>query len=103
MTEQKLQVLNGVVVGTEISLTIDELGQACGAQSEWVVELVDEGILDVPGTGPDDWQFGGRSLRRARLARRLQQDLDINLAGVALVLDLMEEIDRLHAQLLEYR
>jgi len=29
----------------------------------------------------------------------LQQDLDINPAGVALVLDLLDQIDALHAQL----
>jgi chaperone modulatory protein CbpM len=38
-------------------------------------------------------------LRRARLAVRLERDLEVNLAGVALALDLLEEIDRLRRAL----
>jgi chaperone modulatory protein CbpM len=37
-------------------------------------------------------------LRRARKACRLAQDLEINAAGIALVLDLLDEIEALHAQ-----
>ena len=40
----------------------------------------------------DHWKFPGSNLSRAHAARRLQRDLEINLAGVALVLDLMEEM-----------
>jgi len=35
----------------------------------------------------------------AMKARRLQQDLNLNLSGVALVLDLLEEIESLRARL----
>jgi chaperone modulatory protein CbpM len=42
-----------------------------------------------------EWQFAGENLRRARLALRLQRDLEINLAGVALALELLEEIHQL--------
>ena len=37
--------------------------------------------------------------RRARTAIRLQRDLDINLAGAALVLELLDEIDTLRSRL----
>jgi chaperone modulatory protein CbpM len=42
-----------------------------------------------------EWQFSGEALRRARLALRLHRDLEVNLAGVALALQLMAEIDGL--------
>lgn len=45
------------------------------------------------------WRFSGKSLRRARSAHRLQRDLGLNLAGIALVLDLMDELEVLLAQL----
>jgi chaperone modulatory protein CbpM len=38
-------------------------------------------------------------LRRARLALRLERDLEINLAGVALALELMEELEYLRRKL----
>jgi chaperone modulatory protein CbpM len=34
-------------------------------------------------------------LKRLQIALRLQQDLDINLPGSALILDLLEEMERL--------
>jgi chaperone modulatory protein CbpM len=61
------------------------------------VELVDEGILQPAGRNPEQWRFPGTSLQRARTAMRLQQDLKINLAGVALALDLLDEIESLRA------
>jgi chaperone modulatory protein CbpM len=39
------------------------------------------------------------SLVRIRIARRLQADLDLNLPGIALALDLLEELAQLRAQL----
>ena len=42
-----------------------------------------------------EWRFTGDALRRARLALRLERELEINLAGVALALELMEEIEQL--------
>ncbi|MBC8379409.1 MAG: MerR family transcriptional regulator, partial [Planctomycetes bacterium] len=45
------------------------------------------------------WRFSGSSLVRVRSAQRLQRDLGVNLAGIALALDLIEELDNLRTQL----
>jgi chaperone modulatory protein CbpM len=45
------------------------------------------------------WRFPGSSLHTAMKARRLQQDLDLNISGVALVIDLLEEIESLRKRL----
>ncbi|MBT9477058.1 MAG: MerR family transcriptional regulator, partial [Polaromonas sp.] len=37
-------------------------------------------------------------LQRARVALRLQTDLDVNLAGAALALELLDELDELRAR-----
>jgi chaperone modulatory protein CbpM len=39
------------------------------------------------------------SLRRIRCAERLEEDLGVNSAGAALVLDLLEELERLRTRL----
>lgn len=77
---------------------MEELCRACRVRQEWILELVEEGILE-PQREYDDWRFAGPSLRRVRTVWRLQRDLGVNLAGAALVLDLMEEIDTLRARL----
>ncbi|GMQ88002.1 MAG: hypothetical protein BMS9Abin08_1218 [Gammaproteobacteria bacterium] len=93
----KTEVLSGIVLDEETVLSIGDLCHACSRHAEWVVELVDEGILQPTGRNQDQWRFPGTSLQRARTAMRLQQDLQINLAGVGLALDLMDEIEALRA------
>ena len=46
-----------------------------------------------------EWRFTGDALRRARLALRLERDLELNLAGVALAIELIEEISQLRREL----
>lgn len=94
-----LAVLQGTVVEEEVQLTLVELCQACRAEQEHVLSWVLEGVLEPLGNDPRDWRFSGESLRRARLALRLSRDLEINPPGVALALDLMDEIGELRARL----
>jgi chaperone modulatory protein CbpM len=91
--------LTGILLDEQAELSIGDLSQACSTSVEWVVELVEEGVLEPTGQKPEQWRFSGTNLVRARTAVRLQQDLQINLAGVALALDLIEEIEMLRDRL----
>jgi chaperone modulatory protein CbpM len=93
------KILTGVLLDERYELTITELCHACAGTREWVAELVAEGVLEPRGQQQGEWQFPGSSLRRARTAMRLQRDLGLNPAGVALALDMMEEIEALRARL----
>jgi len=95
----KKQTLSGTLLDEKVQLSLKEISLACSSRIEWVLELVDEGIIEPCGPERSDWRFPGNSLARAHMARRLQHDLDINLAGVALVLDLLQEIDTLRSRL----
>ena len=91
--------LSGLVLDDNSALTLEEFSSACCAQEHWIIELVDEGILEPSGGDISQWLFTGSSLPRARIVRRLQRDLGINIAGAALVLNLMEEVEDLRTQL----
>ena len=91
--------LNGVLLEEEIEFTLGDLSRACSVNAEWILLLVDEGILEpIGGSGMVDWRFTGTSLYRVRMTQRLQHDLGINIAGAALVLDLLDEIESLRAK-----
>jgi chaperone modulatory protein CbpM len=90
-------ILAGQIVEEELSLSLEELSCACAVAPEQIAELVELGLLDVSVEGSQ--RLGGASLRRARLALRLQRDLHINAAGAALVIELMERIEMLEARL----
>lgn len=93
------ETLTGTLIDDRIELTITEICYACSCSTEWVIELVDEGVLEPVAGQRDDWRFAGTSLRRARAARRLQQDLGLNLPGVALALQMMDEMEALRSEL----
>jgi chaperone modulatory protein CbpM len=79
-------------------LSIRDLSRMCAVDERHIVELVQEGVLEVVDPDHPEWRFTGAALRRARLALRLERDLEINLAGIALALELLEELQQLRRQ-----
>lgn len=95
--------LRAIIVDEQNALTLSELSHACAVQAGYIIELVDEGLLTPDAAAeehePHRWRFTSMQMRRARMALRLQNDLGINLAGVALALQLLEELEILRTQL----
>lgn len=81
------------------TLSLSELTVFCDAETDLVVALVEYGVVAPVEAENDEWQFAPCNIARARKAARLMRDLGLNLAGVALVLDLIEERDRLARKL----
>jgi chaperone modulatory protein CbpM len=99
MINADAQLVRVPVVAEEIHLTLFELCQACHVSEDYVIAWVCEGALEAVGDSPPDWRFTGASLRRAKLALWLSRDLEINPPGVALALDLLDEIAALQGRL----
>lgn len=100
MSEQTTPpVLQAILLEDSATLSLAELCRACAVHAEWVTDLVTEGVLDPLGTEPGQWRFSSLHLHRAGIARRLQNDLHINLPGIALALQLLDEIGDLQTRL----
>ena len=99
MSDTASYAIDGVVVEEEIVFSLSGLCQAADASPDQVLGLIDEGLLQPTGDAPQDWAFRGPSLHTTRTALRLNRDLALGTAGVALVLDLLEEISTLRARL----
>lgn len=89
----------GIILDEKAQLTLAELTRACAVHAELIIELVEEGVLAPTGREPHRWRFTGAHMRRARMALRLQRDLGVNLAGAALALQLLDEVETLRARL----
>lgn len=87
--------LEGVVLDEQTLLTVTELTRVCGISRDQLERMVGEGMLHPRGSRPEQWHFTGIEVRRTRRAVRLQRDLDLNLAGAALALDLIDEVEQL--------
>lgn len=87
----------GLVQMSEVveSVTLSDLCRICGSHADWIIELVQEGIIEPVGGSRGKWRFESTSITVVRKVQRLQRDLDINLPGIALLLTLAEENARL--------
>lgn len=90
--------VHGDLLDEQMRLTLEELCQVCKTDEHLVVELVREGVVEAWTSETDQWVFSGVAVTRVRTAIRLQQDLDVNLPGAALALELIDEIERLRSR-----
>ncbi|MGQ7847252.1 chaperone modulator CbpM [Granulosicoccus sp. 3-233] len=73
--------------------TLTEVCTICQLDENGVQEFLDYGV--VVHEASDELRFRQSQLDRLLRARRLQDDLELNHAGVALALDLLDTIARL--------
>ena len=99
MSSSEDQALPGAIFEESALLTVKDLSRMCAVDERHIVEYVEEGVLHVVEIDTAEWHFSGAALRRARLALRLERDLELNLAGVALAIELMEELEHLRREL----
>ncbi len=99
MTQTNITWIEGEVVENEVHMTIVELSHASRTPEDLIMTWVSGGGLRAGGSSPEDWGLSGDSLRRAKTAAHLTHDLELNVPGVALALDLLDEIAQLRARL----
>ncbi len=96
----KVQTLSGHILEETPKLSLAELCRGCHIPAETMIELVDYGIISpCQGETTKQWRFHSTTLIRVDKAMRLKADLGVNLAGAALVLELLDEVNELRAAL----
>ena len=84
------------------TLTCVEVIQILRIDRNSLCEMVEVGLVEPINrthiVDVDNWRFSSDDLRRLRVAARIINDLDVNLTGAALVMDLLEERDALRKQ-----
>ena len=81
-----------------MQLNIDEFCQCAELPQTILLEIVEHGIVEPSGATPEQWRFGSNALAVVKRAFRLQTDLQIDWAGVALALQLLDELEQLRAE-----
>ncbi len=81
------------------TLTAADLCTICRIEIIEIRNLVEYDILLPLGdaTSEEEWQFDHQQLKRLRAALRLRRDLELNYQGIAVVLQLMQEIEELRS------
>lgn len=98
MSKDSLNRLQGELVEHSASIMQAELQRLCQVPQEFLLQLIDEGViepeLDIEG-GSGVRYFSAIHIQRVKRANRLNKDLGVNVAGIALILDLLDRIESL--------
>jgi len=80
-------------------LTFEEICRATHADQDLIIQLIEYRVIQPKGASKENWQFDHVNLKRARLARNFYYDCEVNLAGIGMLIDMLEKIDTLETQI----
>ncbi len=97
MQNEVITLLSGNIIEEEQTFTLAELCRCCALSAEQLLVMIEDGVVEPlqPRVNYTRWQFPGDSILRIQAALRLQRDLNVNLAGAVLALELLDEIKSL--------
>lgn len=86
------------VIDEQYAFDLQHFAEACGQSPEWVLQLIEYDILPerLHQAAP---HFLGDDISRARRAYRLQRDFEASFSAVAMMLDLIDEVQQLRLQM----
>lgn len=84
----------------DVLLSFEEICRAVNAESMFVTQLIDYHVIEPKGTLQ---QFDAYALKRAQLARNFYYDLEVNVAGIAILLDLLDRVATLEKEIEKQR
>ena len=84
-------------------LTLESLAACTGVHPALITSFVEYGLLEPRArTGPP-WLFDTACIARLRMIERLRRDLGANLAGIAVILDLLDRLSTLQREVEQWR
>ena len=93
------QVISVEIVSDDLVLSMQEVCQRCGLHRDELQQLVAHGVI-VPVEQRDaEWQFRADSLQLLARAARMQRDFELDAAGLAMALSLLDELQRSRRQI----
>ena len=92
-------IVTGVLLDENTTISIVEVCRSCRISEDELLEMIEHGLFELKIGHPKDMGVDHNVFRRIQSARRMQHDLGINLPGVVLVLELLDELERVHNEL----
>jgi chaperone modulatory protein CbpM len=63
-----------------------------------LIQVIELGIVEPPGDAPENWVFDSHMLSVLRRATRLHRQLEVSWPGIALAMQLLEEVEQLQTE-----
>lgn len=84
-------------------LTLDQLSEAAELQSTLVEKFIQHGLIEPSGAQATGSLFTISCIERLRRIVRLRRDLGVNLAGIAVILDMRQRMEEMQKELKRLR
>lgn len=89
-----MTVISSMIVADNEFITIDELCVTYALPETFIVEMIAQGLIEAHNRS-----IKIHALSRIQKALRLQHDLAVNMAGIGVILDLLDEVHTLKRRL----
>jgi DNA-binding transcriptional MerR regulator len=84
-------------------LTLEGLAACAGVHPALIEYFVEYGLIEPMAHTGGQWLFDTACLARLRMIERLRRDLGANLAGIAVILDLLDRLTTLQREVEQWR
>lgn len=95
----KPEIMLGTLMDENIFFSFIEVCQSCHISEEVLLDWLSHGLLGDLPQPIQHTQFNALMFNRIQTAERLYRDLEMNIQGVILALELMDELKQLRAEL----
>ncbi len=92
-------VSTGLLMDETAYVSFAELCKLHHFSEDWLVELLEHGLFHSVTKPIPQINFDCRMLHRLQAAFRLQRDLELNVSGTVLVMELLDQLEALHSRL----
>ena len=84
-------------------LTLEALAACTGVHPARIEYFVEYGLIEPSARTGTQWLFDTAGIARLRAIERLRRDLGANLAGIAVILDLVDRLTTLQREVEQWR
>lgn len=95
MKRNIVKIYEGILIEEDKPLSISKLSERCMISTVEIEELVYEGVIEPLKVHEELWSFSSETLWRVKKVQRLRRDLDLNIPGAALTMQLLDRIEEL--------
>ena len=95
----KHEIIAGILMNENTTFSVVEVCQHCHLSEDVLMEWIANGLFGEQYHTNILTQFDYQMVDRVRTAHRLQHDLEVNLQGVILALELMDEMAKMRDEL----
>lgn len=93
------EIITGVLINGSQTWSFTEVCQHCHVSQQLLMDLLEHGLLGNLSSDYENITFDHAMLSKVRAAYRLHHDLEMDLQGVLMVLDLLEDMEKMRNEL----